>query len=227
MYKKIAIGVILISLFLTYSRYLWLYGAIAIALSYIVSKANKYYIYRGEAVSVSVAKMAVVSIGILLSLVAGGADIIVERFTGDSALSSDSQRVVMFFPLFNAFLDNPLMGIGMGAYVNEIIRVERLPWNYELQWLSFAMQFGVLGVTVLIVIAISPFLIFARMTIYGMSYTIMYALWVTVGVFNSFLLTSAAGVVFATFVAFGLNLRYLYIQRRRGYQSIKTAVNWV
>lgn len=70
---------------------------------------------------------------------------IVNRFTGQIQYESDSIRIEMTNILFRVFAENPLWGIGMGGHAPGYLRSYVNLWQYELEYLSLLMQFGILG----------------------------------------------------------------------------------
>lgn len=67
------------------------------------------------------------------------------RFFGSDASFSDSFRRVQKEYLLHGFLQSPVFGKGTGAYVEECIRSETAKFSYELEYLSFLYQFGIIG----------------------------------------------------------------------------------
>ena len=95
-----------------------------------------------------------------------------------------------------------LLGKGLGASSDSLIRFADMPWYYELQWLSFVAQFGVVGFSVILGLALFPvfMVLFRGLTYFSFSVLIIYFLWLGVGIFNGFMLTSSAGVIFLFFI---------------------------
>ena len=75
---------------------------------------------------------------------------VVDRFSSSSQDYSDTLRLEQFHVLMNEFYDNYLIGKGMGGYAYNYIRSEDLPYSYEMQWMQFLMQFGILGIIIVI-----------------------------------------------------------------------------
>jgi hypothetical protein len=182
-----------------------LYGVFAIALGYLVStRITNVGITFGAILTKRLTILFVMLFLVVGALVVIGlSDEIVSRFVGDNAISSDFQRAEMYFPLIEKYVQYPILGVGMGGYTEELIRVERLPWNYELQWLAFTMQFGIFGVFFLALTALLPMFVYFKNSFSYGAILIMYVLWIGVGFFNSFLITSASGVVYSAYIALG------------------------
>jgi len=73
-----------------------------------------------------------------------------QRFSSKLQENSDSIRDEQYNCLLEEFYDNALIGKGLGGYSNKIIRSEDSPYSYEIQWLSFLMQFGIIGIVLVI-----------------------------------------------------------------------------
>jgi hypothetical protein len=89
--------------------------------------------------------------------------------------------------LSDHFVDNPIIGKGMGSSVPSFLRSVREPYFYEVQWYAMAMQFGVLGLLWL-TINFSSFMMFQRMGLRDRRYaTAVVVLWASSGFTNPFL----------------------------------------
>lgn len=137
--------IVLIMVLLTFSRFRFLeFGFLSLLLSYksIISRS---YCYK------KVINLICVLFIIALFVSQLDFDFIINvleiRFTGGDATGSDQERMVQFYHLLNCFLDNFLFGIGIGGYLSDHIRHSSL-WLYELGFLMFLMQFGLVGFVV-------------------------------------------------------------------------------
>jgi len=75
-----------------------------------------------------------------------------ERFLSASQEASDITRSEQIGILINEFSENPLFGKGLGGYSKLQIRAVDLPYTYEVQWLAFLMQFGIIGLIIVFLI---------------------------------------------------------------------------
>jgi hypothetical protein len=122
------------------------------------------------------------------------------RYFGRNADISDSFRDEMRPVLLTEISRHPIIGGGIGSYSESLIRFVDTPWNYELQWLSFVMHFGVIGVSIILLLLFSFFMnCFIRKKTIFINLSLLYFLWLMTGLFNCFLLNSSAGVVFLLF----------------------------
>lgn len=71
--------------------------------------------------------------------------IIKDRFFSNNSLFSDPIRNEQSIKLINGFFKSPLIGHGMGSYINDYIRSLSIPFSYEKEYLSFLYQFGIVG----------------------------------------------------------------------------------
>ncbi len=77
--------------------------------------------------------------------------LLVTRFSGKQVSYSDSIRALQARFLWKGIKDNFLFGQGLGAYSKEYVRSSISPASYELEYLSFLFQFGIIGFSLIIV----------------------------------------------------------------------------
>lgn len=77
--------------------------------------------------------------------------LIVERFVGDATKYSDDIRLNQKKAIMNEIENSIVIGKGIGSYADELIRSEINKYSYELEYLAFIMQFGVIGFILLII----------------------------------------------------------------------------
>lgn len=203
-FQKIIFFILILSaIFIAYSRYLWAFTFLIILLYFFTEKITYKKLNYFLGFSILLLMIAILYHEIIVG-------IIEERFLGSYTTVSDLPRIEMKVALSEMIHNMPITGWGMGAYPNSLVRFEQSPWNYELQWFAFLMQFGYLGILYLLFLTGLVYKkIFIRLTrkraIIGFAYT----LWLITGIFNCFLLTSSAGVVFLTYyvLAHNLNLK--------------------
>ena len=180
---RVAAGVAIVgALIVAYSRYLWFVTTLLLFYSFMVTSVRPRPAHVGW-LAAGVALMW----AFLNPLLA--------RFGGAAAVSSDSARAQMLGSLTERINEHPLLGIGMGGYLEGFVRIPDSPWYYELQWLALWMQFGLVGLIVLLLLCGS---LVPRTTLRSASLgiAVAYALWLGSALVNGFLLTSSAGVVF-------------------------------
>ncbi|MEA9389286.1 O-antigen ligase family protein [Acerihabitans sp. TG2] len=232
--KYFSIAIILLAIVVTYSRYLWLYAVLVLLVYYCSSlfkslMTNDARNSTGIKVSSLLFFIFIIALSVIIIIIFymnnnTGNDFITnfikERYTGDNASASDYTRTVMYTWLSSAVLDSPIIGSGLGSYILQYRRFYETPWNYELQWLALTMNFGIIG----IIYIFTQLAIYYKKIIFNFFevemidktfvWIIGMVLWLSVGFFNCFLITSSAGVVFWGF--------WLYLEKIKEYnQKIK------
>jgi len=196
------------SLFITYSRYLWVFGAFAVLSGFLVSILHKKY--RIETISSDLFKINLLFSILLISLFSlflvvliypGIMDVVIERFSGRHSIASDLIRKQISLALWKVIEEYPLFGKGMGSYSAELIRFDEVPWNYELQWMALLMNFGVIGVLYLVFLFFIVYrIILYRVNLVAISIATLFTFWISSAFFNCFLLSSSGGVVFLQYI---------------------------
>lgn len=193
-YKRVFQFIIFMAILVSYSRILYFIFIIMFAIIFLD------YIRRLQSEKFIIVFLLGFS---FLGLVSGVSfDFIYERYFGEMASESDGPRLEMYYALVSIFEKYSLLGKGLGSGSELLIRFEDMPWYYELQWLSFLAQFGMVGFMLLLLVALLPFgyLYFTQLTSYSFTISILYLAWLSVGIFNGFMLTSSAGVIFLFFI---------------------------
>lgn len=192
--KNIVNVVVVFAILISYSRLLYfIFFVVLLLLSFSFLK-NKKIIKRTVYIFLGIIGLFFISYFAM--------DFFVERYSGKMADASDGPRIEMYTALVNIINLFPLLGKGLGASSDSLIRFADMPWYYELQWLSFVAQFGVVGFSVILGLALFPvfMVLFRGLTYFSFSVLIIYFLWLGVGIFNGFMLTSSAGVIFLFFI---------------------------
>jgi O-Antigen ligase len=73
------------------------------------------------------------------------------RFLGQASATSDQERIEQMARLSDTFVEHPVAGTGMGSSVPGYLRSTTIPYSYEVQWYALAMQFGLIGLSWLVV----------------------------------------------------------------------------
>jgi hypothetical protein len=182
-WRRLAGGVIILgAIVVAYSRYLWFATALLVFYWYVVTAARP----------------RIWHLGWLSALTAVTPFLwgpLVRRFTGEAAATSDLARKEMFGVITDRINEYPLVGSGLGFYLETLVRIPTSPWYYEFQWLALWMQLGFIGLIVVLLLCV-PVLNGMRLTATGVGIALGYLVWLASGLVNGFLLTSSAGVVF-------------------------------
>ena len=190
--------VFLISGFLAFGRYIWAVYVVAF-LAAMVLRRN----WKGLAVTV-VAALTLYG-AFRESLDAA----FLLRFQSEGTERSDYERVEQTRALINEVERRPLFGKGMGSHTNAVVRLETHSYAYEVQWLAFLMQFGVVGLTAILLLIWGALrdLIAARRS--GKLWLcLLFLLWLVSSFTNPHLTSSFAGAAFALFLAMFYKARY-------------------
>lgn len=72
------------------------------------------------------------------------------RFFSSFTVESDTTRAIQMRELWGGISDKLWFGHGMGSYLPDYIRSEMFPFSYELEYLSFVYQLGIIGFLLII-----------------------------------------------------------------------------
>lgn len=134
----IFITLVLVSLFLSFSRMLIALGVVNVFMSIFIVRATiKKYLM------VFVGGGLILFIAILNHQVLG--EIVEKRFFSDQAVESDYQRYKQFDALIFDWDKYPILGKGTGSNADNVLRSRENPFSYELQLIATFMQFGAIG----------------------------------------------------------------------------------
>lgn len=139
-----------------------------------------------------------------------------QRFFSYSTIASDSIRDEQKRNLMNGIYENVLFGHGTGSYIKDYIRSATVLYSYEMEYLSFVYQFGVIGFLLIIGGTIYMFYKLCFKKQFNLAYKLMlflnFFIWVIKPAFNPNFLSSNSGMIVATimvFVAFNNNKNML------------------
>ena len=193
----VSFSIIIFSVFISYSRYIWFMSVIAALLALLTRKG--YALYFGGAI-------VVVGVGVIIGL---DLSFIYKRIVSHAVEVSDNIRLTELHYLLSYFFKSPIIGHGLGAYVPHHIRDIHSKFSYELQWVAFAMQTGVIGVSFLLFImaVIARTFLMAGITREKLSLLILFILWISSSLFNAYLASSSSAVIFAFFISEGFRIR--------------------
>ena len=194
MHTLILNSLLLASAVFSFSRYLWMYCAVAACAGMLLAKKDKLLLlYVLIAVSVSLLSLDYIQ------------DLVILRFSDALAGVSDIERAAQTPALIKWFGDAPLMGHGMGSYTHEVIRSDDLPYSYENQLLALAGQVGIVGLLVFVIMVLRYFrtLLTAhhKDRPYQLAVIVLVILFVASGMFNPILISSTASVAFGALMA--------------------------
>lgn len=195
-FKWLYITISVFSVLLSFSRYLIFCCVIAILLYWLtISIYDK------------IKSFIILLFFILLSISILGVEPFVKSFESRSMgnYESDLTRVNQTKALMQEFEKTPLFGKGLGGYVNDQVRDEKNQHSYEVQWVAFLMQFGILGTTLLVLCfaLIGYQYLCPPITLEKVSFFLIWLLWVLSGFTNPFLISLTSGVLYSLFYLAG------------------------
>lgn len=184
-----------LSIALSFSRFFLACGFMAHVMVWISKKEIP--------LAVSLLKALVIG-GLLVT--AAGPDrvykVVEKRFFSDESSKSDSVRQDQMVAMNEKFEENPLFGAGMGGYSEKLYRDKKLKYSYEVQWMAFLMQFGIVGIFLILTLLaylayliLKPPVTLAYLGLFG-----MYVLWLAAGLTNPFLISLPSGIMYALFL---------------------------
>lgn len=128
--------------------------------------------------------------------------LIYERFFSYDNKMSDQTRVEQIAALMDGLEKVPLLGRGLGGYIDSLFRDGLVLHSYEVQWVAFLMQFGMLGFFVLLtpVLIIGYKLFLPPFTRVKLAFFGLFGIWLLSGFTNPFLISLTSGIVYSIFI---------------------------
>lgn len=194
-FRTFYILISIIAMFLSFSRYLIAVGVLSTILYGITLQFT------------SIMRAAILMfIAMTISISIIGTDTvytIVERrlFSKDN-YHSDRTRVEQINSLLDEHETYPWLGKGLGGYTKHSIRDSKILHSYEVQWIAFLMQFGVIGLFLLIIPAIIIILkiLLPPISTAKIGLFFLFLSWLFAGFTNPFLISLTSGILYALFL---------------------------
>lgn len=191
----------LISNFLSFSRLLMFVYLLSLCFYWLTLKLP------------SIVKMLCLSflsliVGIIVVTPQKVASVIEKRLFSKDNFYSDLTRKDQIEAMLEACEKTPFLGKGVGGYTPDCIRDGLLPHAYEVQWVAFLMQFGAIGLILLLVPIglISWKLIEPPITRDKIGFFLLFGLWLSSGFTNPFLISLTSGIMYTIFLLAGEKL---------------------
>lgn len=131
--------------------------------------------------------------------------VIEKRFFSSDNAASDNTRGEQIDAMMRSCDESPFFGKGLGGYTLECIRDYELPHAYEVQWIAFLMQFGIIGILLLLFplsLIIGNFVSFPW-TRAKAGYLLLFGLWLFSGFTNPFMISLTSGIIYMIFLLAG------------------------
>lgn len=190
-----------ISNFLSFSRFLWFVYFAGIA--FYCCTLSFTQIIR------SLILFTAIMFGLIAMVGPGKVMSVVEKrlFSKDNYYS-DKARVEQVEALSEECAQAPFLGNGIGGYAPSCVRDYQIPHSYEVQWMAFLMQFGLIGVTIICVPLgfLAWQMVKPPFTRVKFGLFLMFGLWIVAGFTNPFLISLTSGIIYALFCAALLKL---------------------
>lgn len=191
----------LLSNFLSFSRLLLFVYLISLLFYWLTLKLSSIIKTLVAALFCFAALVVVITPGKVVQVVE-------KRLFSNDNFYSDRTRGDQISAMMNACDYDPFFGKGLGGYTPECIRDHLLPHAYEVQWVAFLMQFGIIGLLFLFVpIAIISWkIIEPPITRLKLAFFLLFGLWLTSGFTNPFLISLTSGIIYTLFFLAGEKL---------------------
>lgn len=188
----------LLSNFLSFSRFLLFVFLISLFFYWMTIKLK-------QMVKIAIMALLVMAMGIVVATPGKVMQVVEKRLFSKDNYQSDLTRHDQIAALMKAYYEDPFLGKGLGGYTPECIRDHLLPHAYEVQWVAFLMQFGLIGLLLLLVpIGIISFrLITPPVNRLKITFFLLFGLWLMSGFTNPFLISLTSGIVYALFLLVG------------------------
>lgn len=194
-FKWMYFGISLLSNFLSFSRFLLFVYLISVFFYWMTIKLS-------HMIKIAIAAFAAMIVGIIIITPEKAMSVVEKRLFSKDNYYSDLTRHDQINALMEGCSQDPFFGKGLGGYNPECIRDHLLPHAYEVQWVAFLMQFGIIGILLLLVpIGIISFrLVEPPVSMTKITFFLLFGLWLLSGFTNPFLISLTSGIVYALFI---------------------------
>lgn len=190
-----------ISIFLSFSRFLMFVGLLSIVLHGLTLRLEKI-------VRIIPIMLFSLIVGIAIIGVENTYTIIEKRFYSKENTGSDLDRVEQIDDLITEHMQFPLFGKGLGSFAENNIRDEDVKHSYEVQWVAFLMQFGLIGISIMLVgiVGLTIKILSRPLNRNKIALFILFLAWLFAGFTNPFLVSLTSGILFTLFYLNGMEL---------------------
>lgn len=185
----------ILAIFLSFSRFLILIGFVSLFLYWIT-------LNRSRIIKIFIIFLLIVSVSVFFIGFDVVGTIIERRFFSEEVHLSDQIRSDQIAALLEGYYYSPILGHGLGAYVEGYVRDGKLLHAYEVQWVAFLYQFGLIGIFFLMlpIAIISWQIIRPPINKVKTAFLILFFLWILSGFTNPFLISLTSGIVYSLFL---------------------------
>ncbi|KAF3362597.1 putative membrane protein [Chlamydiales bacterium STE3] len=185
----------LLSNFLSFSRFLLFVCLISLFFYWMTIQLK-------HMIKIAIFAVFLMAVGVVIATPEKVMQVVEKRLFSKDNYYSDLTRHDQITALMGAYYESPFLGQGLGGYTPQCIRDHLLPHAYEVQWVAFLMQFGMVGMILLLVpVGIISFrLIIPPVSILKVTFFLLFGLWLLSGFTNPFLISLTSGIVYALFL---------------------------
>lgn len=135
--------------------------------------------------------------------------IVERRLYSKENYKSDYVRKQQIAALLDEYEKTPITGKGIGSYAPAVIRDRQLLYSYEVQWVSFLMQFGLIGLTCILATVgmIANKILSFPLTKEKIALFTLFLAWLFAGFTNPFLISLTSGILYSLFLLSGYELQ--------------------
>ncbi len=192
-FRYLFCAVSLLSVAISFSRLLIFIALLSIVLHVLTLKGRQFLKVLGVSLLFVCVSPSFTGVNLINTLVQ-------KRFYSKGNTYSDNDRVTQYEALMEAYDESPFIGNGMGSSTKYYYRDKNQLHSYEVQWVAFLMQFGFVGLMILLVPVIyigKEILAFERSRI---ALFVLYLFWLGAGFTNPFLISLTSGIVYTSFL---------------------------
>lgn len=188
------------AILLSFSRLLAFVGILSVFLHGFSTRNSMAVLVRSIALLVMSVSIGVAWIGIDESYA-----IVEKRLYSRANYISDLVRQRQIEALLEEHEQVPLLGKGLGSYAPNVIRDSQLKYSYEVQWVAFLMQFGVVGLLCILgaVGLIANKILSYPLTREKVCLFVLFLAWLAAGFTNPFLISLSSGILYSLFLLGG------------------------
>lgn len=201
LFRFVYLTISVMAIFLSFSRFLIAVAALSCLLHGLTLRFST--LMRSFAVF-----LAILSIGIGFIGIDNVYLIVERRFFSTNNAESDNTRVNQIDALVDEHQQYPILGKGLGSYAQNNIRDRVNLYSYEVQWVAFLMQLGMIGISFILlpVGVIASKILSKPLSRPKIALFILFLSWLFSGFTNPFLVSLTSGILYTLFLLSGLAL---------------------
>jgi len=195
LFRIFFISVSTLSIILSFSRFLMFVGFLSAFLYWLTLSLPR--LTRGLALCALLMWGAVMMVGVDET-----SKIIARRFDSQGNYMSDQIREEQVQALMVEYDSHQILGKGLGSSAPNYLRDGEVTHSYEVQWVAFLMQFGVVGLLFVLVpvIFITCQFLTKPLTRVNIAFIVLFLMWLLSGFTNPYLISLTSGIVYSIFL---------------------------